>query len=199
MTTLTYAQIRAYASAAGAANADLAAAVAMAESSGNANAHNAIPPDDSYGLWQINMLGSLGTSRRKSLGISSNSQLYDPGTNARAMVQISSGGSNFSAWSTYTSGAYKKYLQGSSTSATDADFSQANSITDIPGETAAAAKDVAGIVIDAANWMVNPSNWLRVAYVVGGVTVVLVGLALLADNTKAGNAVMKSAEMGSMA
>lgn len=95
------------------ATAPLAAAIAMAESGGNPNAHNTKPPDDSYGLWQINMYGSLGPSRRAAYGLSSNSQLLDPATNARAAVAIGKGG--FGPWSTYTSGAYKKYLNGNTT------------------------------------------------------------------------------------
>lgn len=92
--------------------APVAAAIALAESGGNPTAHNAKPPDDSYGLWQINMLGSLGPARRQQYGITSNTQLYDPLTNARAAVKISSGGSSFRAWSTYTNGAYQKYVSG---------------------------------------------------------------------------------------
>jgi hypothetical protein len=109
--TLTRAEVASYASKAGFSGSDLdiAVAVAKSESGWNPNAHNAKPPDDSYGLWQINMLGSLGPARRKQFGISSNSQLLDPATNARAahMVWI---GSGWKAWTTYTSGAYKANL-----------------------------------------------------------------------------------------
>lgn len=66
----------------------LMAAVALAESGGNPTAHNAKPPDDSYGLWQINMLGKLGPERRRKLGIQSNTELFNPATNARAMRMI---------------------------------------------------------------------------------------------------------------
>jgi phage protein D len=85
-------------------------AIAMAESSGNARAHNPRPPDNSYGLWQINMLGSMGPARRAQLGISSNEALFDPATNARAARAIWQQ-QGFRAWSTYTSGAYKGYLK----------------------------------------------------------------------------------------
>ena len=102
-----------YASAAGcsADQARTAAAVAQAESGGNPRAHNAVPPDDSYGLWQINMLGPLGPARRAAFGISSNDALYDPATNARAMFQVSGGCSNFNPWTTYTHGTYRAFLQ----------------------------------------------------------------------------------------
>lgn len=92
-------------------------AIAMAESGGNPRAHNAVPPDNSYGLWQINMFGNMGPGRRAQYGISSNEQLYDPAVNARAAAKILAG-QGLGAWSTYTSGAYKKYMGGSSGNAT---------------------------------------------------------------------------------
>lgn len=85
-------------------------AIGGAESGYNAKAHNAKPPDDSYGIWQINMLGALGPARRAQYGIQANSDLFDPVTNAKAAWKISGGGTNFSPWSTYTNGAYKKHL-----------------------------------------------------------------------------------------
>lgn len=104
-------QIGAYASKAGFTGNDLriAVAVALAESGGNPRAHNAVPPDDSYGLWQINMLGSMGPDRRRRFGITSNDALYDPMTNARAAHSIWQD-SGWKAWTTYTSEDYKKHL-----------------------------------------------------------------------------------------
>lgn len=110
---LSYAQLEGLWIQAGGSSAlaPVAAAVALAESGGNPTAHNAKPPDDSYGLWQINMYGSLGPSRRNAFGLNSNTQLFDPLTNAKAAVAIGKGG--FGPWTTFTSGAYKKYLNGS--------------------------------------------------------------------------------------
>lgn len=87
-----------------------AVAIAFAESSGIPDRRNPVPPDDSYGLWQINMLGSMGPARRKQFGLTSNAQLYNPMVNARAMAKISNGGTNWRPWSTYTNGAYRLYL-----------------------------------------------------------------------------------------
>lgn len=192
MPFLSYAQLRAYAQAAGAADPDTAAAVALAETdgSGDTHAHNPIPPDDSYGPWQINMYGSLGPERRKALGISSNSQLYDPAVNARAMVMISNGGTNFGPWTTYKDGKYKAYVKGApaASGATDASATDANAVTDIPGEIVGSAKSTADVVVSAANWIVNPSNWLRVLYVVAGAGIVLVGIDLLVQNQVLGRA-----------
>jgi len=66
-------------------------AIAWRESGGNPNAFNGKPPDMSYGLWQINMLGSLGPARRAQFGLSSNEELFDPYTNARAAYAIWNG------------------------------------------------------------------------------------------------------------
>lgn len=86
-------------------------AIAMAESSGNPKAHNpdASTGDNSYGLWQINMLGDMGPERRKLFGISSNSALLDPYVNARAAMAIYRQ-QGLNAWSTYRHGTHKKYL-----------------------------------------------------------------------------------------
>jgi hypothetical protein len=71
--------------------ASLAASVAMAESSGQQYATSST---DDVGYWQINtpVWGSLATT--------------DPMGNARAAVQISHDGSDFSPWTTYQTGAY---------------------------------------------------------------------------------------------
>ena len=85
-------------------------AIAMAESGGNAAAHNTTPPDNSYGLWQINMFGDLGPERRALLGLSSNEQLFDTAVNARAAKAIFDS-QGFGAWSVYKSGRYIEFLR----------------------------------------------------------------------------------------
>lgn len=96
----------------------MAYAIAMAESGGNAKAHNgnAGTGDNSYGLFQINMLGGMGPERRKRYGLSSNDSLFDPLTNAKVAFKMSNGGKSWGPWSTYGNGAYKKYYGGSSAS-----------------------------------------------------------------------------------
>lgn len=71
------------------ADAVTAASVAMAESGGNPNA---ISPTDDFGLWQIN--GSNGTLATLS-----------PAGSAHSAVVLSHDGTDWSAWTTYTSGA----------------------------------------------------------------------------------------------
>jgi Lysozyme like domain/Peptidase M15 len=87
-----------------------AVAVALAESGGDRMAHNTDPPDNSYGLWQINMYGSLGPARRAAYDLRSNRALFDPEANARAAWRISGRGRDFTPWSVYTSGSYRGHL-----------------------------------------------------------------------------------------
>jgi hypothetical protein len=70
--------------------AAIAAAISMAESSGNPGAYNpdASTGDKSYGLWQINMLGGMGPERRKEFNIGRNEELWNPTTNAMAARKI---------------------------------------------------------------------------------------------------------------
>lgn len=53
-----------------------------------------------YGLFQINMTGSMGPSRREKYGLKSNEDLYNPLINAQVAYQMSNGGKNWSSWST---------------------------------------------------------------------------------------------------
>jgi Lysozyme like domain len=83
--------------------ASIAAAIAMAESGGN-SANTDVDSNGTVdrGLWQINSIHGAQST-------------YDVMGNARAAVSISNNGANWSAWTTYTSGAYQRYLQGSVT------------------------------------------------------------------------------------
>jgi len=84
-------------------------AVAKGESGWNASSYNGKGRDNSYGLWQINMIGSMGPARRASFGIGSNEELFDPYVNARAAMQIFKS-QGWKAWTVFTRGLYKKHL-----------------------------------------------------------------------------------------
>jgi hypothetical protein len=77
------------------------AGIAGAESRYNPAAHNTKGRDNSYGLWQINMLGAMGPERRAKYGLKSNEDLKDPATNARvalAMHRAAGGYRDFCLW-----------------------------------------------------------------------------------------------------
>lgn len=156
---LTPAQIRKVAANAGFSGSDLniAVAVAQAESGGNPRSHNtnAGTGDDSYGLWQINYFGSLRGPRTADFGPGSG--LYDPQKNADAAHVIFKR-SGWSAWSTYKSGAYKRFMDdvgvdtpsgGSTSAATPASdgFSIGSSINAFGQTILKTGENIGGILV----------------------------------------------------
>ena len=75
-------------------------AVAKKESHGNPLSHNGNRKtgDNSYGLFQVNMLGQMGADRRAQYGLAKNAELLNPVVNAKIAYQMSNGGKNWSAW-----------------------------------------------------------------------------------------------------
>lgn len=79
---------------------NMAYAVAKKESNGRPTAHNdnVKTGDNSYGIFQINMLGELGEKRRQKYGLSSNRDLFNPVTNAQIAYHMSQKGKIWTAW-----------------------------------------------------------------------------------------------------
>ena len=75
-------------------------AVAMKESNGRPLAHNKdlSTGDNSYGLFQINMLGQLGIDRTEKFDLVSNKDLFDPVRNAQIAYYMTDGGTDWSSW-----------------------------------------------------------------------------------------------------
>ena len=121
-TTLELEQL--WVAAGGSPDADaVAAAVALAESGGDPTridntAYPARPgyhkpaagaqPEYSVGIWQVNMLAHPSYTE---------AALLTPTGNAKAAIAISGNGKDWQPWSTYTSGAYLKFLPGAETAA----------------------------------------------------------------------------------
>lgn len=190
--------------AAGFSGAGLATAegVATAESGANATAHNgnAGTGDNSYGLFQINMLGSMGPARLAQYGLSSNDALFDPLTNAKVAYQMSNGGTNWGPWTTFTSGLYRAFYgvdktitNGDATSSTTAGGSSTTPVIgnplNIPGD----------VLTSALGAVVNP---IAKTFGAGAVKVLTVGVAVaggvalvvLGINKAAGNPARKAAK-----
>lgn len=104
------------------AAAPLAAAIALAESSGDPNStnHNTNGSTD-RGLWQINSVHGAQST-------------YNIPANVRAAIAISGNGSNFGPWTTYTSGAYKQYLSGAARAALPNGASTPSALPASPGQ-----------------------------------------------------------------
>ncbi len=76
---------------------------------------NAATGDNSYGIWQINLLGRLKEARMTQLGLSKPEDLFDLATNARCMGHLyrealSWGrASGWSPWGAYTNFSYDRH------------------------------------------------------------------------------------------
>ncbi len=107
---LSFDALKALATDTGFPNPELAAAVAMAESGGDPERKNIVTvpapgnlPERSFGLWQVNTLAH--PSYDEAL-------LLDAVYNAQAALAVSKQGTDWSPWSTYTSGRYLAWMGG---------------------------------------------------------------------------------------
>lgn len=153
-----------------------AVAIALAESGGDPYAHNGDAPDNSYGLWQINMYGNMGPARRKQFGIANNADLYTPAVNARAMYEISGGGRNWNPWTTYTRGTWMTYSV-----VAGAAVEKATGIDrgiDIPGVTQL------GNIKKAVDTLTNPGTWIVLGVMGLGFVLILIALAKMTGDNK---------------
>jgi hypothetical protein len=181
-----------------------ATAIAMAESGGNPRAYNGRGRDQSYGLWQINMKPSEVGDRKTLLGITSNEQLFDPATNARAMYVISGGGKNWRPWTTWKGARYYLFLPLATAVVPGIIAGQgvaaaAGNVVEGAREAVDAAEAGVGQVIKAGKWLSDRNNMFRVAKaVVGGA--MLVGAVVLvtrpAVETVTGTAIKTVAPIG---
>ena len=191
--TLTRDQIRAYAKGAGFPDDQLnmAVEVAMLESSGNPRTLNSVP---CYGLWQINMRGDMGTSRRKALGIASNDRLFDPAVNAKAAKLIYDQAGK--SWSPWTTARRAKANLGSAAVGPDSSSSDASS--DDAGSDASASLTSANPLNRAIDQFTEKFRLAALTYLVFLVALVLLilGVVILNRNT-AVNAAMSLIPAGS--
>ena len=88
-------------------------AVAKAESNGRPFAFNGNTKtgDSSFGIFQINMLGTLGPDRTEKYDLDVYAELFSPVKNAQIVYRMTKGGTDWSSWSSYNKGAIYKWLK----------------------------------------------------------------------------------------
>ena len=99
-------------------DAKIAAAIALAESAGDAQIDtvaSGLDPNKenefSLGLWQINIIEEFQEERFPLFNIESEQELYNPLTNAKAaFILYDRAGGEFTDWSTFVDGSYKNFL-----------------------------------------------------------------------------------------
>lgn len=104
---LTLEALREIAASVGFPDVNVAAAVAMAESSGVVDAIGDRDKGDSIGLWQINVPAHPEFTREL---------LFNANYNARAAFVISKGGTDWHAWTRFRDGTYLRFMPGGSAS-----------------------------------------------------------------------------------
>lgn len=161
-----------------------AVAVALAESRGDPKAkHTNANGSVDVGLWQINLRAHPQYTQ---------AQMLDPQQNAGAMSSISKTGTDWSAWSTFRSGAYKSFEDRARTAAEEVGLHPDDEgVLGLGGEGSnnpvAVAKNAAEaigqgvqVIVDAGKWLTDVHNIARVLYVVGGVALGLVAISIVA-------------------
>jgi hypothetical protein len=198
-TRFTYAQLQALWINAGGSQstAPIAAAIAMAESSGCSAALNSKDnggKQSSWGLWQI----SDGTHNQPVQGI------LTPTTNASAAVAKWRGaGGSFDDWGSYTSGSYRRFVATSTTPdyaavpvATAADVTPVSAgagdtcAVGVPAITLSFAPDFPGFCIISKS---QARRLLGSLLVIGGAVVFLAGLAVVTAGTVSETRIGRSA------
>jgi hypothetical protein len=92
-------------------------AISKKESNGRPLAFNGntLTGDNSYGIFQINMIDTLGDSRRDKFNLNHNADLFNPVKNAQIAMHMSNGGSDWTSWhigkDAYTSTSGKHYAK----------------------------------------------------------------------------------------
>lgn len=184
-------------------DAETAVAIAVAESRFNPMATNFKGRDYSYGLWQINMIGDMGTQRRAKYQLPSNEALFNPATNARVAYAIwKDAGGNFRDWSTYNNRRFLAYLNGAVFAVKQIQQGkQPDEVPDYSGDDSygdtRSLNPLSGIdaVADAikgfGEFVTNRENWLRAAAILGGAILLILAVFLLMTDTIVAQALKK--------
>lgn len=105
----------------------------------------------------------------------SDSCAYNPACAFKAAFTISNKGTSFTPWTTYTTGAYTKYLAGGSTST----VSTSTSSSPIPGVDGITA------LASAFTTLTSADTWVRVGLFGAALVILIVGFAVLVSGTDA--------------
>lgn len=193
----------------GSSDLTIAVAVALAESGGDAAQISGPNTNGShdYGLWQINDFAHPDL-------IKPGADWSNPLVNAQMAHTVWAHG-GWHAWSTYNSGAYATHLLTAHSAAQNPEvFKMGPDQGGVLGETARGASQAADSVVNndwvkaivgafklvgqAAIWMANPENWLRVVKANIGI-ILIAGGAYVAMKPRLEPIVKKSAKLAAVA
>lgn len=152
MATLTIAQAIAYAQQAGFSGAGLVTIVSIAKAeSGLRTDVNSAPNNDVWGSIDRGIV-QMNSHWHPEV---SNACAYDPLCSFKAAFRISSGGTNFNAWSTFKNGSYKQF-----TGIVQGTGPQKGTLVSGPW--------IPTFIKDLGAWINNPSIWMYGRWLPGG-------------------------------
>jgi hypothetical protein len=169
-------------------NALIGSAIMMAESSGKTDARNGNNPNGGIdrGPWQINSRWHPEVT---------DTVADTPELAAVEVDRISKHGLDWTQWSTFTNGAYKRFMganpDGAGIVVPDKDLE--GNMDPVTRATVGAGKAVAGaidkVVPDNPLAIFSIKNFIRVGYILGGFTLMIVGIGVLAKDTVVAGAI----------
>lgn len=194
-------------------HAPMAAQVALLESGGRPSARALSGREDSRGLWQINVRAHPQYAR---------ANMFNPATNAQAAVRISRNGTNWGPWTTagaararVASGQPPEVVRPGGGGMPGFGLGVLGGAAgDVAGGIGGVAGDVLGgvtgvfrplwawgeAIVAFVTFVVNPLNWLRLAEVLLGFSLMLAGLSalivLFAKPEQAGRAARLASPVG---
>jgi len=190
MTQASPEQIAGLAIAAGMKNVPVMVAIALAESSGNTDAIGDVGLETaewgpSVGLWQIrSMNNQKGTGGQRDEVAN-----HNPAINAKHAAEISSGGTGFTAWSTYNNGAYFAFMGKANSAAKNPDNTMGGSAAaSTSGSSGGSAIPGFDFIVKFFKTLANPYTWLRLFELGIGATCIFIGIIMVAKGTSAGKA-----------
>lgn len=150
-------------------SAQVATAIALAESGGDASATNRnINGSTDYGLWQINTIHS---------DILATGQWSDPSANAKMAHEVyAQAGDHFTPWVTYTTGKYLAYMPRASKA-------QSGIKSDIQKQLQNGSVTNQAAQGNGLGNLTDPAFWRRIAYaVLGGILLLWAAFKMTGDN-----------------
>ena len=161
----------------------VAVAVALAEAGGRTQA---VSPTNDVGVWQINM-----PAHQPAHPDWTESWLKDPVHNGQAAAVVSGGGQNWRPWTTFRTGRYRAFLTRARAAVADpadsSGFSVGVGIGGVGASVGTGGVDVQLGPLDAlaqlGDALTDPGTWRRLGLILGGVLLVLVGVAFVARDS----------------
>lgn len=168
MSAIEIAQVAVNAGFKGKNTVQLATAIALAESSGNATVINSI---GATGLWQINQPVHV-----KAHPTWTKQWLQNPNNNAKAAYVLSNGGKNWTPWEAYTRLMHIKFMLLAANAATQVGETSTN---DSSSPFLDATEGKTEGISNFLNALGSKNFWIRVLYYVVGIAMLAVGISKL--------------------